>query len=269
MRRVKAILKRVLPARVSRVLQARLGRSRPPVGAVRFGSLRRLTPIDRAFGFDRGLPIDRYYIESFLARCSGAQQYGVGDIRGHVLEIGDDWYTRKFGTLANPEGEGGGEATPGSVEKVDVLHVGAQNPKATIVADLVSADHVPSDSFDCIICTQTLSVIYDVRAAIATLHRLLKPGGVVLATFPGITKSITPDKYIWGDYWRFTAHSAKRLFEEVFPAGSLTVDSYGNVLAAVAFLHGLATEELTQDELDLHDPDYEVLITVRAAKPEA
>jgi hypothetical protein len=33
-------------------------------------------------------------------------------------------------------------------------------------------------------------------------------------------------------------------------------------------LHGLASQELRQEELDHHDPDYEVLIMVTAVKPE-
>ena len=137
---------------------------RPPVGHVRFGGLRRLTPISRHYGYDRGRPIDRYYIRTFLARRSG-------DIRARVLEIGDDSYTRQFGSLR--------------VTHSDVLHVSRDNPKATIVGDLASADHIESDAFDCVILTQTLHLIYDVRAALVTLHRILRPGGVLLATFPG------------------------------------------------------------------------------------
>ena len=61
-----------------------------PAGWVRFGSLRRVTPLSREFGYDRGLPIDRYYIERFLATH-------IADIHGHVLEVEDDIYTRQFG----------------------------------------------------------------------------------------------------------------------------------------------------------------------------
>jgi len=228
-----------------RVQQRRLSVC-PPVGSVRLGSLRRLQPISRVYGFDRGLCIDRYYIDQFLSAHTP-------DIRGCVLEIGDDTYTRAFG----------GD----HVSESDVLHVAEGDPKATIVADLTCADQIPSDVFDCIIFTQTLQFIYDMRAAIRTLHRILKPGGVLLATFPGISQISRYDMDRWGDYWRFTTLSARRLFEEVFPAGNVSVEAYGNVLAAIAFLHGLAAEELKQRELDHNDPDYEVLITVRVAKP--
>lgn len=247
MDKIFTFFKTLLPIPARRWLrqkQQRLTRW-PPVGLVRFGSFRRLQPISRVFGFDRGLCIDRYYIEDFLARHAD-------DIRGHVLEIGDDGYTRKFG----------GER----VTRSDVLHVVEGNPKATIVADLTCCDHIPTDAFDCIVFTQTLQFIYDVRAALRHLHRILKPRGVLLATFPGISQISRYDMDRWGDYWRFTTLSARRLFEEVFPPENVTVEAHGNVLTAVAFLHGLAAQELKQEELDYHDPDYEVLITVRAVK---
>ena len=49
---------------------------------------------------------------------------------------------------------------------------------------------------------------------------------------------------------------------------SVLVQGHGNVLVAIAFLHGLLIQELRQEELDYHDPDYELLITVRAQKPQ-
>ena len=219
----------------------------PPVGAVRFGSLRRLAPVSRTFGLDRGTCIDRYYIEAFLAGSAR-------NSHGHVLEIGDDSYTRKFGD--------------GRVVQSDVLHLRAGNPKATLVADLTKARDIPSDTFDCIILTQTLQFIYDVRAALSHLYRILKPGGVLLATMPGISQISRYDMDRWGDYWRFTTLSARRLFQEIFPQSNVTVRAYGNVLTAVAFLEGLAVSELKREELDHLDADYELLIAVRAVKPE-
>jgi peptidoglycan/xylan/chitin deacetylase (PgdA/CDA1 family) len=168
-----------------------------------------------------------------------------------VLEVGERTYTRAFG----------GDR----VTKSDVLHVSEGEPDATIIADLASAAHVPSSSFDCILITQTLQLIYDVHAAVRTMHRILEPGGVVLATFPGISQTYDSE---WGGtwYWSFTTLSARRLFEDVFGAGNVAVESQGNVLAAISFLHGLAQEELTPAELDHRDPGYPVTITVRAVK---
>jgi len=131
---------------------------------------------------------------------------------------------------------------------------------------LSHADHLPSDVFDCIVLTQTLQFIYDTRAALRTLYRILKPGGVVLATVPGITRI---DHTEWTDswFWSFTTAGTRRLFEEVFPPDQILVQTYGNVLTATAFLQGLAADDLHVDELDHRDRDYEVLITVRAQKP--
>ena len=209
-----------------------------------FGNLRRTTPVSHQFGYDRGRPIDRYYIESFL-------EGNAGDIRGHVLEIGDDAYTRKFGRE--------------NVIKRNVLNISADSPGSTVVGNLTQADHIPSESFDCIILTQTLHLIYDFRAALQTIRRILKPEGVVLATFPGISQ-ISNDQ--WGSCWcwSFTALSAQRMFEEVFPEENIFVQTFGNVLTATAFLYGLAVQELQQDELEYNDTDYEVLITVKAVK---
>ncbi len=217
------------------------------VGGVDFGALRSVIPVSREFGFDRGQPIDRYYIERFLAGHAS-------DIRGRVLEIGDDAYTRAFG--------GAG------VTAIDVLHVAPGNPAATIIADLASAAHIPADSFDCILLTQTLHLIYDLHAAARTLFRILRPGGVVLATVPGISQ-ISSDGWKESWYWSLTPLSATRLFTGVFGADHVTVAAFGNVLAATAFLHGLAATELTPDERDVRDPHYPMLITVRATKPSA
>ena len=230
---------------ISQSWRQRLRRVAHPVGGPRFGNLRRVTPLSRHFGMERGQPLDRHYIERFLARNSDA-------IAGRVLEIGDDTYTRRFG----------GER----VAVRDVLHVAEGNPHATIVDDLASGHLIPSNAFDCVILTQTLHLIYDVRAAVATLHRILKPGGIVLATVPGISQIHGGRwKSVW--YWSFTPAAVRRLFAEHFPTADLQVRSHGNVLAASAFLFGLAGEELSLEELDANDPLYPVIVTVRARKP--
>jgi SAM-dependent methyltransferase len=217
----------------------------PPVGWVRFGDLRRIKPISSDYGNSRGLEVDRYYIEKFLSEFSS-------DIHGHVMEIKHNAYTRRYG----------GDR----VTFRDVLHPVEGNPDATIIADLTKADHLPSNKFDAIIFTQTLQVIYDIRTVISTLHRILKPGGVLLATASGMAQLSLEDFDKWGEYWRFTSLSAKLLFEEAFIPGNVTVHSYGNVLSAISFLEGLSAEDLKKNELDAVDRSYEVLIAIRAVK---
>jgi SAM-dependent methyltransferase len=207
---------------------------------------RRTTPIDKDWGGKRGQIVDRYYIEKFLAEHAE-------DVRGHVMEFGDDVYTRQFGAA--------------NVARVDVLNLTADSPHATIIASLSDGEQIPSDTFDCIICTQVLLLVYDVRAAIRTIYRILKPGGVVLVTVPGIQKISRGDMVIGGDYWRFTSLSLRRLFEEVFPDSCITVKASGNILAAVAFLHGMAVEDLRRRDLECEDPDFPISIALRAVKP--
>lgn len=217
----------------------------PPVGQVRMGDLRRVEPINRHWGWERGGPVDRHYIEDFLARYAD-------DIRGRVLEVGDDAYTRQYGGRR--------------VTRSDVLDVSERNTKATIVADLANADHIPDATFDCIILTQTLQYVYDVRAALRTLYRIVAPGGTLLLTVPGISQT-TDDNLRACWYWSFTVPSVTRLAGELFPAACIEVESHGNVLTAISFLHGLARQELRPEELAITDSDFPLVITLRARKP--
>jgi SAM-dependent methyltransferase len=222
-------------------------KAKPQVGRVDFGQLRRTRPICSKFGASRGQPIDRFYIEQFLGSCSS-------DIQGHVLEIGENTYTHRFGGSR--------------VKHSDILHISNKNPRATIVASLEHAPQIPDATFDCIILTQTLQLIFRLEAAIYTVHRILKPGGRVLITVPGITQIDAGSE--WGPtwYWSFTDRSVIRLLVQCFNINRITCHVHGNVLAATSQLQGLAASELTPDELADTDTDYQVIITARAAKDE-
>ena len=234
-----------LSAHVARRILASVHRGEPLAGGVRFGSLRRLAPISRQFGFDRGQPVDRYYIERFLADHTD-------DIRGHVLEVGDDTYTRRFG----------GERVAAS----DVLHLVEGNLRATMVGDLRRRGDLPAETFDCVVLTQTLQFIDDAGAALETVRHSLKSGGVVLATLAGIGQVSRYDADNWGYFDSFTTASAQRLFETAFRPEGIFIRCYGNVLSATAFLYGISAEELTTAELDYLDSDYQVIVAVKARK---
>ena len=204
-----------------------------------------LEPVSRMYGADRGKPVDRWYIERFLAAHTA-------DVRGRVLEVAETTYTQWYG---------GDEVTSS-----DVLHAAPGNPDATIVGDLATGEGLPSEAFDCFIMTQTLHVIYDIAGAVRGTCDLLAPDGVLLATIPGISQ-ISPDGRLdWGDWWRFTTDSARRLFGDIYGAENVEVEANGNVLAAACFLYGFAAEELSEAELAHRDPDYELLMTIRAVK---
>jgi SAM-dependent methyltransferase len=241
--KVRNVYRRILPipARQWLVRNFRY----PYAGKVDFGDFKRTKPISQVWGLDRGTPVDRYYIECFLASHSS-------NVRGHVLEIGENTYTMRYG----------GE----HVLKSDILHVADDHPQATIIADLTRAEHIPANTFDCIICTQTLHLIYEINLAIDTLHRILKPGGILLVTIPGISQISRYDMDRWGDYWRFTSASALRLFEVNFARENTNVQVFGNVLAATAFLQGIAVQDVGKEKLDYLDLDYQVLLGIRAVK---
>jgi SAM-dependent methyltransferase len=230
------------PSAIGRHMPERLWA--PPLGTVKLGDFARTAPISDSFGFDRGTPIDRYYIENFLGKSAD-------DIRGRVLEIGDNDYTVRFGGS--------------KVDMSDVFHVDARNPHATIVGDLSKSGILPSDAFDCIVLTQTLHLIFDMRKALAELARSLKPGGTLLITVPGITRV---DRGEWGYtwYWSLTDLAMAQLLVEFFDEKDVLVETFGNVFAAVCFLQGLALSEVSTSKLDVVDSSFPVIVTAKVVK---
>jgi glycosyltransferase involved in cell wall biosynthesis len=240
----RRFLQRVLPRGVKYRFKRLMGlRPPPPLRHVRFGDFNRAQPISPNFGFDRGTPVDRYYIEAFVAAHRG-------DIRGRVLEVDDALYCRQFGT---------------GIVRQDVLDIKAGNPRATIVGDLSAPGVLPKDAFDCLVVTQTLQLIYDMPAAVMEMYRALKPGGVLLLTCPGISQIDRGDEGAnW--FWSLTRVAAERMFSAVFGAANVSVEARGNVYAAVCFLHGLALEEVDASKLEVLDPSYPLIVSVRALK---
>jgi peptidoglycan/xylan/chitin deacetylase (PgdA/CDA1 family)/SAM-dependent methyltransferase len=209
-----------------------------------WGPRTRSVAFSHDWGYDRGTPVDRPFIERFL-------QQHASDIGGTVLEIQEDDYTRRLG----------GD----QVVRRDVLDLDAANQLATIVGDLRSLDHVPSETFDSIVLTQTLHVIDDMRAVLRECHRVLKPGGVLLATLPSASR-VCLEYGRDGDYWRVTAAGARQLFSQVFAPASVDVDALGNSITNAAFSFGLASEELPSQSFETADPYFPLVIGVRAVK---
>ncbi|MBI0399145.1 glycosyltransferase [Cyclobacterium marinum] len=239
-------LKNIIPLKGKRIL-FNLGFHKgflPPIKKVKSGDFERLSPFSKNFGYDRGGPIDRYYIEKFLEEASDM-------IYGRILEIGDNDYTLRFGKE--------------KVKTSEILHINESNPKATIIGDLSDAPQIEDNSFDCILLTQTLHLVYDYQAVIKTCHRILKPGGALLLTVPGITPIDYGEwGYTW--YWSFTGQAMKKMMAEYFSKSHSKINTYGNVYAATAFLYGMGLPEIKKEMLDFHDPRMQVIVTVKAIK---
>lgn len=236
----EALATRIL-RRLGRALALSHGNGPAPLN---WGQLRTAQPLCNHFGYSRGLPIDRVYIERFLHEHRG-------DVQGVVLEIGDNAYTTRFGGAR--------------VARSEVLDVNAKNPRATLIVDLESAPQLAGEQFDAIILTQTLQLVFNVQGALRILLQLLKPGGVLLVTVCGVSSvgRNVEESSRWS--WSFTSYSLRRLLEAEF--GHVTVSPYGNLLTSIAFLHGLAAGDLTDSEFSAVDDAYPVVIAARAERP--
>src|SRR4051794_10245635 len=214
-----------------------------PGRRVRWGAFRRSRPFSDWYGWDRGLPVDRFYIERFLASARE-------DIHGDVLEVRDAGYTLRFG----------GER----VGRAHVVDIDAGNPSATFVADLCERGSLGSARFDCVILTQTLHLVPDHEAAIDNVWRALRPGGTLLVTVPCLSRidHADPD----GDLWRFTPRGLEMRLRERCAEGDVAVEGHGNVLAGVAFWAGLAVEEVRPSQLTEDDPFFPIVGCARVGK---
>jgi Methyltransferase domain len=205
-------------------------------GRLAFG----LQPASYLWGFDRGMPVHRHYVNHFLSDRAS-------DIRGDCLEFQEDSYTTRFG----------GER----VRTLHILHKTPGNPNATIVADITS-DDVPDNRFDCIICTYVLNVIPELDKAIAGLHRMLRAGGVLLVAVPQLSMCALQ----WQDLWRFTPEGLALVLGKIFGHDNVTVQGYGNSLTAAGDIRGLVADEFTRSQLDYHDPRFAIVVCARAIK---
>ena len=203
----------------------------------------RTEPLCRNFGVERGKPLDRYYIEKFLNSRSAL-------IRGSILEISENTYTRKYGS---------------DVSKSTVLTFDKTASAPSIYGDLTNQCTLPAEKFDCFIATQTLNFIRDVDMAVANAAHLLVSGGVFLGTVAALSPVSRFDYERWGDYWRFTDMGIKVLLEKHF--SGVKIYPYGNFSAARYFLDGVVLEDIPSKEiLDKKDEDFSIVIGFEAYK---
>ncbi len=205
-------------------------------------------PVSRVFGFDRGTPIDRYYIDRFIER----NESDINDRNGifRILEIGEDIYSRKM--MAD-------------LSYKDVRYDILNYQKGE---DLTDINTLRENYYDLFICTQTFNFIYDVKKAIEGAYYTIKPKGILLATVAGVITPVSRyDMDRWGHYWGFTDLSIRKMMADVFGEENVKVITYGNALASTAFVQGIALEDIDDPALlDNTDRDYQILIGISAKK---
>ena len=195
-------------------------------------------PVSRTFGYERGVPIHRYYVDRFF-------EAHAHRIHGRCLEFQNSGYVHR-----------------GRPTRIDVLDLSADNPNATIVADLTQPNDIPSDTFDCIVCVHVLHLVYEVDVFTRELHRLLAPGGTLLVAVPG-TSMIDPN---WTEYRRWTPLGIRTLLGQFFQSSNIQVECYGNSLAAAAEMRGLASDEIAPWDLEARDDIFPVEVGGVAVK---
>lgn len=209
----------------------------------RWGDLKRRQPFSQHYGFDRGQPVDRRYIEAFLSAHAAR-------IRGDVLEVLRDEYTRRFGA-------------PGT--RVHVVDIDSGNGEATVIADLCEVGSLPARAYDCVVLTQTLQFLAAPELGLENLWQSLRPGGALLVTVPCAARIDTtaPDS----DYWRWTPAGLEHLVRCRCPGAEVQVSGGGNLVATLAALLGLAVEDLAPGDLDDDDSAFPLIAAAAVLKP--
>ena len=231
------------PARAALQRGRQSPRARRVARPVRWGSFRRLQPISPVWGSERGTVVDRYYIDQFFARHAQV-------ITGRVLEVRDPQYTSKFGH---------------DVVSTEIVDIDPRNDGATIVADLADPGSLPADAFDCVLVPQTLLFVRDPFAAMANLWQSVAPGGALLVTTPAISRLDPAATDV--DRWHLTPAGLREVIDRSCPGADAVVESYGNPVTAVAFLQGIAAEELRPKELEARHVLFPIVVAASIRKP--
>jgi SAM-dependent methyltransferase len=234
-----------LHTRVRRLPPRRRQQLRRAVRRPIWGNLRRLEPFSASFGFDRGTPVDRFYMRHFIRAHTDA-------LRGVAGEVSEPTYLAEFG---------GDRLT-----RIEVIDLDPANPRATLIADLSQSASLPAETFDCLVVTQTLQYIPEPERALAVCVEALRPAGSLLVAVPALAPHDTHEAPE-ADHWRFWPAGLLSLLRRVAPDASHTVVGYGNLVATIAFLHGLSAEELKPAELRHSDPRFPVVVCARVDMP--
>jgi len=218
-------------------MQSRLGRRWPvPV----WGNMRRAEPFSDSYGTDRGTPVDRHFLRRFLERHRS-------DIRGTVMEMERPEWVECFGV---------------EVDRLDIVDINPANLEANRVLDLCEPDLLPNATYDCMLVTQTLQYVASPASVLRNLGAALAPGGTLFLSVPVISR-LDANSGPTGDRWRFSPAGLRLLLEDTLPGVRAEVVGFGNLPAALAFLAGLAAEELSARDLELQDERFPIIACAR------
>jgi hypothetical protein len=236
-----------------RYLEVKRGRhwtTWPLLRSLRAAQFRRMAPFGK--GKSGGLSIIRYYWADFL-------EQHAGDIKGRALEVEEIVILRDYGGPA--------------VTQAEAIDLTAHHGEVKVVADLARADHVPSDSYDCFVLPFSTAVIYDIEAALYHAVRILKPGGVLLTNFwcmdyyfhHGLNMHTGGTLYM--AHWPTPLQAHNWLHALGLNERDYVLQTYGNLMARMAFLLNLPAKEMTVEERDTVDEGQPLSLCLRVVKP--
>ena len=146
-----------------------------------------------------------------------ALEAAVPLMRGTVVDLGGK-RTYKRGEFRPPERQ---------AERWIYVNL-ARESGPDVVAD-AGAVPLRSASADCVICTEVLEHLVDPAACVHEAHRLLRPGGVIIASVP----FLYPVHGDPSDYQRYTADGLRRLFA---PFTTVTIAGMGGFPGTLGML---------------------------------
>lgn len=208
-----------------------------PLGAIDFGDFRGQLPFCPQFGSLRGTPIDRYYLDKFIAEIRE-------EVVGNTLEIG--------GKKDNRLLYGVNKAAP-------YLTMDLAGKGLDIIGDAHDISAVEKGSLDSVIIFNVLEHCQRPWVVVDNIYEWLKDNGQVFCMVPNAQRVHNFPK----DYWRIFPDAIDSLFAR-FPHRKLYI--YGNPLTTIASYMGVAAEELKAEELDAAQENYPVASCIHARK---
>jgi SAM-dependent methyltransferase len=213
-------------------LNALIGKRR----RLRYVNLTR-APYSDQFGWDRGRPVDRLYIEDWVGQHRDL-------IHGRVLELQDTKYISRYGTDVEP------------------VVLDLDDPAADITGDLCDPRLLEGWRFDAEIVTQALQYMPDPMAAVRNLFRALAPGGTLLLTVPLNARLDGVH-----ERWRWTPLGFSELLACCCPEAQIAVEGFGNSAAAAGALLGLSISNIGVARLRRHDPAFPIVVCAAVRAP--